>query len=101
MAKSSEKPIGGRTSGLIGLNETVTWQAKHFGIRQKLTSKISAYERPYFFVDEMVKGAFRSIYHEHRFTQETEKTVMTDIFDFTSPLGIIGQFFNFLVRKNT
>ncbi|MFT5512607.1 MAG: hypothetical protein ACI8SE_001005 [Bacteroidia bacterium] len=28
----SEKAIGGKTSGLIGLNETVTWKAKHFGM---------------------------------------------------------------------
>ena len=36
---TNETAIAGRTSGLIGLNESVTWRAKHFGIYQKLTSK--------------------------------------------------------------
>lgn len=30
MAESGEQAIGGVTSGLIGLGETVTWRAKHF-----------------------------------------------------------------------
>ena len=32
MADSGERAIGGVTSGLIGLGETVTWRAKHFGV---------------------------------------------------------------------
>ena len=38
---SNEKAIAGKTSGLIGLGESVTWEATHFGIRQHLTSKIT------------------------------------------------------------
>lgn len=41
----------GVTSGLIGLSQSVTWQARHFGIRQHLTSKITALERPTYFQD--------------------------------------------------
>jgi len=65
---TQEEAIAGITSGLIGLNETVTWRAKHFGVWQKLSSKITEYERPNFFVDEMLEGAFKSIYHKHTFT---------------------------------
>src|SRR5215218_5778309 len=36
MLNTNEKAIGGVTKGLISLDETVTWQATHFGIRQKL-----------------------------------------------------------------
>jgi hypothetical protein len=43
-------------SGVMKLGDTVTWEAKHFGIKQHLTSKITAYERPYRFTDEMVQG---------------------------------------------
>nr|WP_321225937.1 hypothetical protein [uncultured Psychroserpens sp.] len=31
MEHSNEKAIAGKTSGLIGLGEWVTWEAKHFG----------------------------------------------------------------------
>ncbi|BAO77479.1 SRPBCC family protein [Winogradskyella sp. PG-2] len=48
----NEKAIAGKTSGLIELDEWVTWEAKHFGITQKLTSKIAVFESPNYFVDE-------------------------------------------------
>lgn len=63
--KSKETAISGKTSGLISFGETVTWRAKHFGFYQKLTSKITDYKFPTYFVDEMQKGAFKSFRHEH------------------------------------
>lgn len=96
-AKTNEQAISGKTSGLIGLNEFVTWQATHFGIRQKLTSKITDFDRPSYFVDEQVKGAFTSIYHEHLFEQSANKVIMKDIFEFHSPFGIFGKVFNKLI----
>jgi len=96
-AKTNEEAIEGTTSGLINLNETVTWQATHFGIRQKLTSKITAFDKPYYFRDEQIKGAFKSIYHEHKFEQLENKIFMTDIFEYQSPFGILGNLVNKLV----
>lgn len=96
-SKTNEKAIGGRTQGLIKLHEFVTWQATHFGIRQILTSKITAFERPYYFVDEQISGAFKSLYHEHVFEQDGEKVIMKDIFTFQSPMGIFGRLFNKLI----
>ena len=61
---TDEEAIAGVTSGLIGLNEWVTWRARHFGINQNLTTKITEFEYPNFFSDEMVKGAFKSFKHE-------------------------------------
>jgi ligand-binding SRPBCC domain-containing protein len=95
-AHTGERAIAGCTSGLIGLGETVTWSAVHFGIRQQLQSEITAFEYPIFFVDEMLKGAFKSIYHEHHFKATGPTTVMTDIFSFESPLNILGQMANSL-----
>ncbi|MCQ9634320.1 SRPBCC family protein [Chryseobacterium sp. WG23] len=91
---SHEKAIAGRTSGLIEENETVTWRAKHLGIYQTLTTKIISMEKPHQFTDIMLKGAFKSMRHQHRFRDIEGKTVMTDIFEFESPLGIIGKLFN-------
>lgn len=99
-AKTNEEAIEGITSGLINLNETVTWQATHFGIRQKLTSKITAFDRPHYFIDEQVKGIFKSIHHEHRFEQLENKVMMTDTFEFHSPFGLFGKIFNKLILTN-
>jgi ligand-binding SRPBCC domain-containing protein len=87
---TDEEAIGGVTSGLIGLNQSVTWRAKHFGIYQNLTSKITAFEYPIFFSDEMVKGAFKSFRHEHHFEDTINGTLMIDYFDYQSPLGLLG-----------
>src|SRR5437016_5526911 len=45
-ARHRERAIAGVTSGLIGLGQTVTWEARHFGITQRLTSQIVAFDRP-------------------------------------------------------
>ena len=101
-SRTGEKAVAGgtppgRTRGLINLGETVTWRARHFGIRQTLTSRITEYRRPTYFCDEMVNGAFRSIRHEHHFTEEGNTALMTDVFRFESPLGWLGRLFNYLV----
>jgi hypothetical protein len=64
---TDEEAIDGVTTGLIGPDEFVTWRARHFGITQQLTSKITAFERPSYFRDEMTKGIFRSVKHDHLF----------------------------------
>jgi len=108
--KSKEKAIAGTTTGLININETVTWRAKHFGIWQELTSKITQFDRPNLFVDEMQKGIFNSLRHEHIFKEEDQGTIMIDRFDYVSPLWILGiiadrlflkaYMCNFLVTRN-
>jgi hypothetical protein len=52
MQHTSEIAIAGVTSGLIRLDETVTWKARHFGIMMKLTSKITECSSPEIFADE-------------------------------------------------
>jgi ligand-binding SRPBCC domain-containing protein len=96
-ARTGERAIAGRTSGLIELGETVTWQAKHFGIRQHLTVKIIGFTYPTLFIDEMVSGAFKSFRHEHHFVAEDNGTLMRDVFVFESPFGLIGELFNWLI----
>ena len=91
---SGEQAIAGRCSGLIELGESVTWKAKHLGVWQTLSSKITALEQPRFFVDEMVHGAFRSFRHEQLFVSDGDYTVMTDKFQFESPLGWMGKLAN-------
>ena len=92
--KTNEKAIAGRTSGLIELGETVTWRAKHLGFYQTHTSEITEMKKPNHFTDVMLKGTFKSVKHQHIFKTSGENTIMTDIFEFESPFGIIGKFFN-------
>lgn len=96
MAATGERAVAGRTSGLIELGESVTWEARHLGVRQRLTSQITAFERPVYFRDVMTAGAFRSFAHHHRFEQRDGQTVMTDEVVFRSPLGPLGTAIDYL-----
>ena len=73
MSQSREKAVAGKTKGLINKDETVTWEAIHFGVKQKLTSKITIFERPYRFRDSMVKGAFKRFDHDHFLKRKIRK----------------------------
>ncbi len=100
-SKSGEKAIEGRTSGLIDLGETVTWRAKHLGVRQTLTSEITAFERPFHFRDSMVKGIFKRIDHDHFFEEiGNGQTLMRDSFDYDAPLRFLGKIADFLFLEN-
>lgn len=98
--ETNERAIAGVTTGLMKLNDVVTWRAKHFGIYQNLTSRISAYEMPNYFVSEMVEGAFKKLLHQHIFEWKNGETLMTDKFSFQAPFGILGDWFSKLVLKN-
>jgi ligand-binding SRPBCC domain-containing protein len=90
MAHTNEVAVGGRMSGLIELGEEVTWRARHFGVTQPFTSRITAYDRPRHFQDAMQRGAFRSFVHDHFFLSDGRQTTMTDVLVFAAPLGILG-----------
>jgi ligand-binding SRPBCC domain-containing protein len=90
-AGTNEKAVGGVTSGLIGLGEEVTWEARHFGIRQRLTSRITGFVRPRHFRDSQVRGTFRRFDHDHLFEGNGGITTMTDVFDYEAPLGWVGR----------
>jgi ligand-binding SRPBCC domain-containing protein len=84
--------VGGVTSGLVDLGQRVTWRAKHLGVWQNLTSEITRYDRPNYFCDEMIEGAFKRMEHDHYFSGTTPiETVMTDVFRFAAPLPFFGR----------
>jgi ligand-binding SRPBCC domain-containing protein len=90
MQHTNERAVGGRTSGLIELGEEVTWRGRHFGVTQHFTSRITKFDRPHYFRDEMLRGAFRSFVHDHYFSVEGNVTKMTDVLLFSAPLGVLG-----------
>lgn len=99
-AQTGEKVVGGRKTGLIEMGESVSWEGRHLGVRQRLTSRITSFDRPDYFVDEMVRGAFKSFRHEHMFIQKGDFTIMTDIFSYEVPFGVLGRAANYLFLYN-
>jgi ligand-binding SRPBCC domain-containing protein len=86
-----ERAIAGVTKGLIGMGDQVTWEARHFGVRQRLTVRITRFDRPNHFQDAMISGAFKRMVHDHDFEEHPAGTLMRDRFEFTSPLRMLGR----------
>ncbi|WP_127792519.1 SRPBCC family protein [Agromyces sp. LHK192] len=87
MSHTGERAIGGVVEGAIGLGESVTWSARHFGIRWTMTSRITELDRPGRFVDEQVRGPFRSFRHVHEFRRGVDGgCIMVDTIELGSPV---------------
>ena len=107
---TEERAVAGVTRGLIGMGDEVTWEARHFGVRQRLTVRVTAFDRPKHFQDIMVSGAFKRMVHDHEFAEHPAGTLMRDRFEFESPLGVLGKIADwlfltsymrrFIVRRN-
>ncbi|MBD8019076.1 SRPBCC family protein [Kaistella pullorum] len=99
-SKTKEIAVAGRTSGLCEKGDKITWEAVHFGIKQRLSVEIVEMQRPIFFEDKMTKGAFKSMNHKHNFKEANGKTIMSDHFQYEVPFGLIGSFFDKLILRN-
>lgn len=98
-AATGERVIAGRTAGLCELGDTMTWQARHFGIWQKMTVEICEMHYPTYFVDRMVRGAFKSMRHEHYFDAIGDTTCMRDRFTYQTPFSAFGLVFDLLLLR--
>jgi ligand-binding SRPBCC domain-containing protein len=94
MAHTREEAIAGTVSGLLGLDETVTWKARHLFKTRIMRSRMTAMNRPTSFTDEMVEGDFKSLKHEHYFKSIGNGTLLIDLFHFESPYGGLGRLAN-------
>ncbi len=92
--------MDGVTSGLIGLSEMVTWKARHLFRTRSFTLKITAFERPVYFKDEMQQGDFRKFVHEHFFDKHENGILMKDKLLLEAPFGLIGKLATALFLKN-
>ena len=86
-----ERSVAGVTTGLIALDDEVTWEARHFGVRQQLTVRVTGFDRPRHFQDIMISGAFKRLVHDHAFAEHPMGTLMRDRFEFAAPLGFLGR----------
>ena len=88
---SGERAVAGVMTGLIGDGQEVTWRARHLGLPLTMTSRVIALDHPRIFVDEQVRGPFRSFRHIHEFESTPGGSVMTDRVEFTAPFGLLGR----------
>ncbi|MBF9220572.1 SRPBCC family protein [Hymenobacter ruricola] len=97
---TGERVLAGPASGQLQLGDVVTWEARRLGVRQRLTVRITAAVPPHYFRDELVRGAFRTLRHEHYFEAVPGGTRVRDVFEFSSPLGFVGRWFDHLFLKS-
>ncbi|MGI8924672.1 MAG: SRPBCC family protein [Fimbriimonadales bacterium] len=88
--RSKEKVVSAPESGLLELGDEVVFEAVHFGVKQRLRSRVVEYDRPRRFVDEMQQGAFKMLRHVHDFEELGAGTKMVDQMTFESPFGLFG-----------
>ena len=91
MKQHDEKIIDGTMSGLMNLNDTVTWTAKHLFKQRRLKIKVTNFHRPEYFTDEQEAGDFKMMKHEHYFKPIENGTIMIDQFHFETLRGFIGK----------
>lgn len=91
MRRYRERSVASTAAEVLGLGDTVTWRAWHFGVPWTMTSRIVECDRPSRFVDEQVRGPFASFRHEHVFEADGDATVMTDRVEFRAPGGPVGR----------
>ena len=94
-----ERLVGLKIGGLANMGDTLTFEATHLGIRQRLTSRITEFQRPVLFADEALSGAFQSLRHVHTFTEVEDGTLMRDNLTWISPLGPLGRLADALFLK--
>lgn len=101
MRGTGEVAVEGKTSGPIEPGEFVEWEATHLFVKQRLSSKITEMQKPHYFVDEMIKGAFKSFKHRHEVRGMNEDTVLLiDDFQYQVPFGFLGHITYLLFLKS-
>jgi ligand-binding SRPBCC domain-containing protein len=88
---TGERAVAGVTGGLIGMGQEVTWKARQFGFDVRHTSRITAFDSPFYFQDLMQRGVFKSYCHDHHFEVRKSGTTMLDVVEFEAPLGLLGR----------
>jgi ligand-binding SRPBCC domain-containing protein len=91
LAGSSETASTSSGRRVLERGDDVTFSAHHLGLWWTMTSRITAHERPGFFVDEQVDGPFARMRHEHLFVRVGPgRTLMHDRMDVALACGAAG-----------
>jgi ligand-binding SRPBCC domain-containing protein len=75
----------------LELGSRVTVQGRRWGLGQRVTSEVTAFEAGVCFVQEQVSGPFRRWVHAHRFEALPDGgTRVSEAIDFEPPGGVLG-----------
>ncbi|MGN7861888.1 SRPBCC family protein [Microbacterium sp. 22303] len=109
MVAHDERIADGVRSGRMTEGDTVTWDARHFGIRFRMTSLVFDVDAPHAFSDRQIRGPFAEFRHRHIFEPDPapgnpersgeRATLMRDEIVFRSPFGPIGRVVDALVMR--
>jgi ligand-binding SRPBCC domain-containing protein len=94
MKHHEEQVVNGVMTGLMNINDDVTWKAKHLFKERTLKIKITQMQRPEFFCDEQLNGDFLSLKHEHYFKTIENGTIMIDQFRYELKKNFIMKLVN-------
>ena len=94
MEKYGEKIVKGTPTGLMNVNDEVTWKARHLLKERVLSVRVTELRRPDYFSDEQVSGDFVKMKHEHYFKPIENGTIMIDQFLFEIRHGALGRLIN-------
>jgi len=100
MRKYEEKIVKGTMTGLMDLNDEVTWKAKHLFKERVLRVKLTELKRPDYFADEQADGEFTMMKHEHYFKPIENGTIMIDQFHYEIKHGFFGKVVNKFYLEN-
>lgn len=93
--ETGERIVAGRDCGLWELGDEITFEGTHLGVRQRFSARVTEFDQPRYFRDEMTRGAFASMSHAHLFEPiDKNKTRMIDIVEWRAPLGFVGAIFS-------
>ena len=67
----------------------IDYRLRVHGLPLPWRSEISVWEPPHRFVDEQVRGPYRTWHHEHRFEEEAGETVVRDTVRYAVPGGAL------------
>ncbi|MEO0556782.1 MAG: SRPBCC family protein [Bacteroidota bacterium] len=96
---TGERIVEAPARPLLKLGDDVEFEGRHFGVRQRFRARITAYDSPRWFRDEMVRGAFAAFVHDHLFEATETGTLMCDRIQFAAPFGLVGRLFEKAVLK--
>ena len=109
MTTHAERIVGGVRSGWMLEGDTVTWSARHFGIRFRMTSLVFDVDAPRTFSDRQLRGPFAEFRHRHTFVPlpvpealegpGASRALMRDEIAFRSPFGPLGRLVDRLVLR--
>ncbi|MDR2999603.1 MAG: SRPBCC family protein [Microbacterium sp.] len=94
-----ERVVGAASSGILAEGDRITWSARHFGVRFRMTSLVDDVDRPHRFRDRQVRGQFAEFQHTHEFSPVAGGTLMRDELVFRSPFWVVGRLVDALIMR--